>query len=169
MEPFIGTIVMFAGTFAPRNWAFCEGQLLSITQHEALFCVIGTTYGGDGRTSFALPDLRGRVPVHPGQGMGLSPRAVGQRFGEEKVTLTSAQIPAHSHTAYASLVPAEDDNPWHNVLGESTIYTGAVGDLTELNPGLIGHTGDGAAHDNIQPSLCVNFIIALDGIYPSRG
>jgi microcystin-dependent protein len=168
MDPFIGTIVMFGGTFAPRNWAFCEGQLLSITQHQALFSIIGTTYGGDGRTTFALPDLRGRVPVHPGQGTGLSPRAPGQRFGEETVTLTTAQIPAHSHAAYGALVPAEDDKPWNNVLGESTIYTGANSDLMELNPATIGTTGGGAAHDNIQPSLCVNFIIALYGAYPSR-
>lgn len=168
MDPFIGTIVMFGGTFAPRNWAFCEGQLLSITQHQALFSIIGTTYGGDGRTTFALPDLRGRVPVHPGQGPGLSPRVPGQKFGEETVTLTKAQMPAHSHAVYGAFVPAENDNPWNTVLGESTIYTGANGDLIQLNAASVGPTGDGAAHDNIQPSLCVNFIIALEGTYPSR-
>lgn len=172
MEPFIGQIIMFAGTFAPRGWAFCNGQLLPISQNTALFSILGTTYGGDGRTTFGLPDLRGRVPMHFGSGPGLTPRSLGQKAGTEEITLGIDQIPSHNHVANA-VEPAGDSNDaqnnfWADDAGVSsgTYHTGPAN--TTMNPGAISHVGGSQSHTNVQPFQCVNFIIALVGIYPSR-
>ena len=172
MDPFIGQIIMFAGNFAPQGWALCDGQLLPISQNSALFAILGTTYGGDGRVSFALPDLRGRVPVHPGQGPGLSPYALGQKAGAENVTLNITQIPGHTHafTPGCSTDPPNSNSP-ENAVPAPPEGVQAYG--TEANAamraGSSSSTGGSQPHDNIQPYNCVNFIIALQGIFPSRG
>lgn len=171
-DQFLGEIRMFIGNFAPLGWALCDGQLLAITSNTALFSLIGTTYGGDGRTTFALPDLRGRFPMHPGMGPGLSPRSLGQRGGQESVTLTEMQMPAHTHTANASSADADQVSPTGNVwaaepAGSTALYHNAAPN-TSMNPQAIGVAGGNHSHDNMSPFLCVNFIIALEGIYPSR-
>jgi microcystin-dependent protein len=168
-EPFIGEIKMFAGNFAPRNWAFCDGQLLAISQYDALFSLLGTTYGGDGRTTFGLPDLRGRLPIHMGSGPGLSTRPIGQKSGQETVSLTAAQVPAHTHQMMATEDAGETTDPSGQVLAQATddIYSTASPD-TSMASAAISASGGSQPHDNIQPFLCIHFIIALFGIYPSR-
>jgi microcystin-dependent protein len=168
-EPFIGEIIMFGGNFAPRGWAFCQGQLLSIAQNTALFSILGTTYGGNGQTTFALPDMRGRYPMQPGQGPGLSPRTLGEQGGTETVTLISTQMPAHNHTLNASAEEAGAKNPNGMVLATTTApaYIASPIDTT-LNPAAIGVAGGSQPHNNMSPFLCVNFLIALEGIFPSR-
>ena len=174
-EPYIGQIIMFAGDFAPKGWQFCQGQLLSIAQNSALFSILGTTYGGDGRTTFALPDLRGRVPIQPGQGPGLSAYGLGQAAGQENVTLLIPNIPAHNHTLTA-----------HNGQGDSASPEGALPAMvvdpntqqaltafsttpnTTMASASVSLAGGSQPHTNVQPYLCINFIIAIEGIYPSR-
>ena len=171
MEGVIGIIWMFAGNFAPRHWALCDGILLSISQYTALFSILGTTYGGDGRTTFALPDLRGRVPIHAGSGPGLTPRLLGQRTGAETVTLTTQQIPSHSHTTAVAVSGEQGEETTAN----GQILANNAGAFNEdASPGQFlggvtsGNTGGNLAHDNMQPSQIVNFVICLAGIYPSR-
>lgn len=168
-EPFIGEIRMFAGNFAPRGWQFCQGQLLSIAQNSALFSILGTTYGGNGMTTFALPDLRGRVPLGPGQGLGLSPRTLGEQGGVETVTLISTQIPAHTHALNASSATPTTADPGGALLptGASRIYAGGA-PSAQLSPTSIGVAGGSQPHQNMQPFLAMNYIIAVEGIYPSR-
>lgn len=165
--PFIAQISMFGGNFAPRNWAFCSGQILSIAQNTALFSLLGTTYGGNGTTTFALPDLRGRVPIHPGQGPGLSNYSLGQQAGQENVTLITTQIPAHNHSLNANNGASNDTIPNGAFLSEGAIYTTNAANAP-MNAASIGPTGGNQPHTNIQPYLCVNFIIAQFGIFPSR-
>ena len=151
-EPFVGEIRMFAGNFAPRGWAFCDGQLLAVSQNDALFSLLGTIYGGDGRTTFGLPDLRGRIPIHAGTGPGLSPRRLGAKGGAENVTLTVNQMPSHNHGLRASADPTTTPNPQDSVLGEATadrIYASS-GDVT-LNNLSISNVGGSQAHNNMQP------------------
>ena len=169
-EPFIAEIRIFAGNFAPRGWAFCTGQLLPISQNTALFSLIGTTYGGDGRTTTALPNLQGRAPVHPGRGPGLTSRRLGQRGGVEDVTLTEAQMPNHNHTVNASGRPVNAQNPttstyWGN--GNSQ-YASASSNIVAMASNMLTNTGGSQAHNNMQPYIAINFIIALVGLYPSR-
>jgi microcystin-dependent protein len=172
-EPFVGEIRMFAGNFAPRAWAFCNGTLLAISQNQALFSLLGTNYGGDGRTTFGLPDLRGRVPMHQGQGPGLTPRFLGQKFGAETVTLTPDQLPSHTHVPEASSDQASADAPQDKVLAKGDaappgrIYT-TDPPAVDMSPAAIANSGASQAHDNTMPFQCVNFIVALQGIYPSR-
>lgn len=168
MEPFIGQIILFAGNFAPRGWTLCDGQLLAISQHQALFSIIGTTYGGDGKTTFALPDLRSRVPIQPGQGPGLSHYQLGERTGSESVTLTTTQIPSHTHQLRASdQDPSGRPDPRNNSLALADIYASAdAGDA--MSPTSIANTGGNQPHTNVQPVLALNFIIAMVGIFPSR-
>lgn len=166
-EPFIGQIVMFAGNFAPRSWAFCSGQILSIAQNTALFAILGTTYGGNGQTTFALPDLRGRVPMHFGQGPGLSNRNLGEMGGQETVTLLQTQMPQHSHQVAASSEDATTGKPGAAVPAAGGAYA-ATSDGTTMSPSMIGPAGGGQPHGNIQPYTVVNFIIALLGVFPSR-
>ena len=170
-EPFVGEIRMFAGNFAPRGWAYCDGQLLAVSQNDALFSLLGTIYGGDGRTTFGLPDMRGRLPIHAGQGPGLSPRRLGAKSGEESVTLTVNQIPSHNHEPFqASTDRGNETNPSGNLVAESPSVTLYLEDpqSANLNSGAVGQTGGSRSHTNLMPYLCVHFIIALFGIYPSR-
>lgn len=171
VEVFLGEIRMFAGNFAPTGWAFCQGQLLPIAQNTALFSLLGTTYGGDGRTTFALPDLRGRVPVGFGQGPGLSYKDLGQQFGTETVTLTTAQMPAHSHTVNAVTSEGNQNLPTNSLPANTKTldkeYSDAASNTT-MKSGMIGITGSSQPVNISQPSLGVNFIIALQGIFPSR-
>jgi microcystin-dependent protein len=156
---------MFAGNFAPAGWMFCEGQLLPISEFETLFNLIGTTYGGDGQSTFALPDLRGRLPVHQGNGFTLA-----ETGGVETVTLTVSQIPAHSHPFLATTDPGNSNDPTGRVIGNQqaiAIYFAALGSDV-LDPRTIGSTGGSQPHDNFQPYLCVDFIISLFGIFPSQ-
>ena len=177
-EPFIGEIIMFAGNFAPRGWALCQGQILSIAQNTALFSILGTTYGGNGQTTFALPDLRGRVPVSQGQGPGLSNYSLGQQAGTESTTLTAAQMPAHNHGLSASTTggQANSANPTNNSLGigkvpssnETINLYNSNAPNVPMNALSVGLAGSSQPLSIIQPYLCINFIIALEGIFPSR-
>jgi microcystin-dependent protein len=171
-EPFLGEIRMFAGNFAPRGWAFCDGQILPISQYQSLYSLLGTTYGGDGRTTFALPDLRGRVPLHPGTGAGLSTRRLGERSGTETVTLGVTQMPGHSHAAtlQASSLPGNTSAPGGNLpaAGRNFYSTGAANVAMDGAGVTVGSAGGGQSHPNMQPYLGINYIIALQGLYPSR-
>jgi microcystin-dependent protein len=177
MEPFIGQIVMFGGNFAPRSWALCDGALLSISQWQALFSILGTTYGGDGRTTFGLPDLRGRVAIHPGNGPGLTPRNLGQRGGSETNTLNQLQLPSHTHAATGTVNlgtasnAASGNGAFLPISTGANFYSTAAG-AAQMNAGAVsvnvGNTGSNQSVNNIQPFQCVNFIIALQGVFPSR-
>jgi microcystin-dependent protein len=172
-EPYVGEIRMFAGNFAPQGWAFCDGQLLAVNQNDALFSLLGTIYGGDGRTTFGLPDLRGRIPVHAGAGPGLSPRNVGAKGGDEKVTLTVNQLSSHNHAARGTDEQADSSEPGGRVLAQSAgivqMFTATQGTVAkDLNAASLPNVGGSQSHTNLMPFLCVNFIIALFGIYPSR-
>lgn len=167
-EPFIAEIRIFAGNFAPRGWAFCNGQLLPISQNTALFSLIGTTYGGDGRTTTALPNLQGRAPMHPGRGPGLTARRLGQRGGVETVTLTEAQMANHNHTLEASFEDGLSLNAQDNWLGRGTDMYHSPSNLAAMDDNLLPNAGGSEAHNNMQPFLVMNFIIALVGLYPSR-
>jgi microcystin-dependent protein len=179
MDSFLGEIKMFGGNFAPRGWAFCNGQLLDINQNTALFSLLGTTYGGNGQTNFALPNLQGRLPMHFGSGQGLSNRSLGEAGGSEAVTLSLNQLPTHNHSLQI---------PFKNAAGTTDNPSGAVaalaqdaggnnypiyskeapdGQMAPL-PSAVGPSGNNQGHDNMPPFQCVSFIIALEGIYPSR-
>lgn len=170
-DPYTGEIRMFAGSFAPVGWAMCDGQLLAVSQNDALFSLFGTTYGGDGRTTFGLPDLRGRVPIHTGTGPGLTPRALGSAGGAEAVTVTTDQLPSHTHQMQASDDTNVVADPSGAVLGHpvNNVYRSPFGTPNfELDKSTLGQAGGGSSHSNLAPTLCVNFIVALYGIYPSR-
>lgn len=177
-EPFIAEIKIFAGNFAPRGWAFCNGQLLPIAQNVALFSLIGTTYGGDGRTTTALPDLEGRAPMHPGNGPGLTNRPLGDRGGSEETTLMAANMPQHSHSLRATDAPASTHAPGDDAASASTLARSQGGSAyfdsspdASLNESMLGPAGkpNGAdPHNIVQPFLTLNFIIALVGLFPSR-
>jgi microcystin-dependent protein len=162
--PYVGEIRMFAGNFAPAGWMFCEGQLLPISENETLFQLIGTTYGGDGESTFQLPDLRGRLPVHQGNSFTLA--EIG---GVEDVTLTTAQIPSHNHAFLGANAVGNDPNPANNVLAESSVISlyQSASPTTPMAPGSVSLVGGSQPHTNFQPYLCVNFIISLFGIFPS--
>lgn len=171
-EPYIGQIIIFAGNFTITGYAMCNGQLLSIAQNTALFSILGTTYGGDGVVTFALPDLRGRVPVHFGTGPGLSPYALGQMSGTEEVTLLTSQLPPHNHTLNVNSGLADSGNPANNILatesvGGALVYSNASPNAV-MNIAAIGATGSGLPVNNLQPYLALNFLIALYGIFPSH-
>lgn len=164
MEQYIGEIRLFGGNFAPRGWAFCHGQLLSISQYDALFTLIGTTYGGDGQTTFALPDLRGRIPLHPS-----AAHPLGQRGGTETVTLTRSQLPSHSHTAGAQVDAGTQTSPAGAVWSQSnTNAYAAVNANAAMSASAITTAGGSQPHDNMMPFLALNFIISLEGIFPSQ-
>jgi microcystin-dependent protein len=171
-DPYIGEVRMFGGNFAPRGWSFCDGSLLSISEYETLYTLLGTTYGGDGQTTFGVPDLRGRLPIHAGAAPGGSTYTLGESAGSETVTLTTAQLAAHSHALMASASPADGADPTSNVLAGSdsqNFYGPANPDkAAAMNPGFVTSTGGSQPHDNMQPYLCVTFIIATEGIYPSQ-
>lgn len=170
-EPFLGEIRMFAGNYAPRHWALCDGQLLPVINNEALFSLFGTRYGGDGRTTFGLPDLRGRLPMHQGQGPGLTSRQIGQRFGVEAVTLKVDEIPPHSHPMIASSNNATSNDPAGNVLANTAgekFYHTDTSKIRKLLSGAVANSGTNASHYNLMPSICLNFIVAVFGTYPPR-
>ena len=180
MEPLIATIILFAGNFAPRGYSYCDGQLLPISQNSALFSLLGTTYGGDGRTTFGLPDCRGRVVLGPRRGAGLSDYRLGQRGGAETVILNQTQIPSHTHAAVGTVkcnfspgTPATTGNPLNGNFANSTsqTYNTSVSDknMAADNVGVtVGNTGGSLAHTNMQPYIAMNYIIAMTGIFPSR-
>lgn len=163
-QPYVGEIRMFAGNFAPAGWMFCEGQLLPISENETLFQLIGTTYGGDGESTFALPDLRGRVPIHQGNGFILA-----ETGGAEEITLTVSQIPAHSHPMLAAAVTGDQITPGGNLPASSFNVTPYINDAPSgnFNAGAVSAVGGSQPHTNFQPYLCVDFIISLFGIFPS--
>jgi microcystin-dependent protein len=164
-QPYVGEIRMFAGNFPPSGWMFCEGQLLPISENETLFQLIGTTYGGDGQSTFGLPDLRGRIPIHQGNGFILA-----ETGGAEEITLTVQQIPAHTHPFMASTAGATSTSPTNQVIaqsGQRAVYTEDV-TTTNLAPTAISPVGGSQPHTNFQPYLCIDFIISLFGIFPSQ-
>lgn len=170
--PYIGEIRMFAGNFAPVGWEFCNGQLLPIAENDALFNLIGTTYGGDGENTFALPDLRGRLPLHFGQGPGLSNYILAEAAGSEAVTLTGQQIPNHTHTMFANSATGTEASPQNHVLastaaGDAYFSSQNLPGLTELGQSALQSAGGSQPHNNMAPYLAISFIISLYGIYPS--
>ena len=161
---------MFAGNFAPRGWAFCDGQLLEISQNDALFSLFGTNYGGDGRTTFGLPDLRGRVPIHYGSGPGLTNRNLGSKSGSETVTVNSNQLAQHTHTFQSSLDLATEITPEAQVPAQSPtndIYGPNMAPIVNMASSSISSVGGSQSHSNIMPFQCIHFIVALAGVYPS--
>lgn len=168
-QPYVGELRIFAGNFAPAGWMFCEGQLLPISENETLFQLIGTTYGGDGQSTFGLPDLRGRLPIHQGTGGG-STYTLAQTGGAEEVTLSINQLPSHSHPMLGASGNGTQANPKNNVLASSTLvklYSGEAAD-TALSATAITSIGGSLPHTNLQPYLCLNYIISLFGIFPSQ-
>jgi len=171
-NPFLAEIVMFGGSFAPRSWSFTDGQILAIASHSALFSLLGTIYGGDGRTSFALPDLRSRSPLHPGNGPGLSATRLGQKGGAEQFTLTTSQMPPHSHSMFAERGPASASSPENAMIASHPDnafkpYNSGNGEFTMASQSL-GNTGGGQPVYKVSPFTAVNFIIAMQGVFPSR-
>ncbi len=172
-EPFVAEIRIFAGNFAPRSWAFCNGQLLPVSQNTALFSLVGTTYGGDGRTTFGLPNLQGRAPMHPGRGPGLTDRRLGEHGGVETVTLSEDQMPNHTHTLRATAENGEQGSLTSAVTlararGGAPYQSSTSANLVDMDARSLPNTGGSQAHNNLQPYLTLNFIIALEGLYPSR-
>ena len=172
-DAMIGTIAMFGGNFAPRGWALCQGQILSIAQNTALFSLLGTTYGGNGQTTFALPDLRGRFPINPGQGPGLSNISLGEQAGTQSVTLLLTSLPAHNHTVGCDPTGSSSLIPTANVPGLSDDRSAAINNYSsnpptaQMNQATLGLAGGGTPFSNLNPFLGINFIICMEGIYPS--
>jgi microcystin-dependent protein len=170
-DPFVAEIRIFPFNFAPKGWAFCNGQIMPISQNTALFSLLGTYYGGDGKSNFALPNQQGSAPMHPGQGPGLSLHDLGEQGGSETVTLLQSEIPAHSHSLIASLSDGNSQSPVGQLpaagVGGITMYA-SPGQVTSLAPGALAPTGGSAPHNNLQPYLTFNFCIALQGIFPPR-
>ena len=164
-EPFLGEVRMFGFNFPPRGWALCDGQILPINQNQALFSLLGTTYGGDGRTTFALPDLRGRVPVHIDGAAGFS---WGQRAGEEAHVLSTAEIPSHDHRLQATAEDGDQPIPAGASIAALNTGYGPLTDAVDLAPATLADAGQGAGHPNMQPYLTISFCIALVGLFPSR-
>ncbi len=174
-DQFLGEIRIVPFNFAPKGWAACNGQLMPISQNTALFSLLGTTYGGNGMTNFALPNLQGVSPMHWGQGPGLSQRSLGESGGEQAVTLVPAQIPAHNHTAQGLNARATQSDPTNAVWAQQQIgrqplpaYSTNAGTSPQMSPAALGVSGGGQPHNNLMPYLTLTFVIALQGIYPSR-
>lgn len=171
-DPFVAEIRIFPFNFAPTGWAWCDGQLMPISQNTALFSLLGTTYGGDGKTTFALPDLQGRAPMHPGQGQGLSLRHLGESAGSETVTLFTSEIPAHAHTMRAALDTADTQSPSpaRSMARSSNgfAYQNTITNLVSLAPEALAPAGGSTPHNNMQPYLTFYFNIALQGVFPPR-
>ncbi|HEU4743284.1 MAG TPA: tail fiber protein [Meiothermus sp.] len=169
-DPFVAEIRIFAGNFAPTGWALCNGQLMPISQNTALFSLVGTNYGGDGRTTFGLPNLQGRAPMMWGQGTGLTLRDIGEAGGEETVTLLQSQIPSHNHVVQAVNDLADSSNPSGSLARATNLQVyAAAAPNAALSPQAIGLAGNNQPHNNLQPYLVLTFIIALQGIFPPRG
>jgi microcystin-dependent protein len=170
MDPFVAEIRIFPFNFAPKGWAFCDGQILPLSQNTALFSLLGTTYGGDGKSNFALPNMQGNAPMHPGQGPGLSLHDLGETGGSETVTLLESEIPSHSHLIAASQSDGTDQSPANELYaaGVGIGQYAAPGSLTPLSDNAIAPAGGDQPHNNLQPYLTLNFCIALQGVYPPR-
>jgi len=172
MDPFVAEIRIFPFNFAPKGWAFCDGQILPLSQNTALFSLLGTTYGGDGKSNFALPDMQGNAPMHPGKGPGLSLHDLGESGGSETVTLLESEIPSHSHALMASSTNSSKPNPSGNALAKTsgaTPYVPAAGaPLSPFSDQALAPAGGDQPHNNMQPYLTLNFCIALQGVYPPR-
>lgn len=169
-DPFVAEIRIFSFNFAPRGWAFCNGQILPLSQNTALFSLLGTTYGGNGMSNFALPDLQGNVPMHPGQGPGLSLHDLGETGGSETVTLLESEIPAHSHTLSVAGLNSQSTNPTNTVLGRGNpvkVYASG-GSQVAMGTNSIAPSGGGSPHNNMMPYLTMSFCIALQGVFPPR-
>lgn len=167
-DPFVAEIRIFPFNFAPKGWAFCNGQLLPISQNTALFSLLGTTYGGDGKSTFALPDMQGNAPIHAGQGPGLSEYFLGQMSGSETVTLLDSEMPAHSHSLSASTEAGDTNLPAGNFTGSgSSIYAPAA-QLKGMSPQSLAPAGGSLPHNNMMPYLTLNFNIAMQGVFPPR-
>ena len=170
-EPFVGEIRMFGGSFAPAGWAMCQGQSMPISENDTLFNLIGTTYGGDGQETFNLPDLQGRVPLHAGQGPGISQTyQLGEKAGVESVTLTTNQIPIHNHAFLASLDAAGSTDPTNQVIAQTSQIHMFTQDVTnrQMNTSALTPVGGSQPHENLQPYLCITFIISLFGVFPTQ-
>ena len=171
-DPFVAEIRIFPFNFAPKGWAWCDGQLLPLSQNTALFSLLGTTYGGDGKSNFALPNLQGNAPMHPGQGPGLSLHDLGETGGSETVSLLTSEIPSHTHSLLASTSPAAGRDPTNNPLARSrnglAYQTNTAQNLVSMAPQAISTAGGNQPHNNMQPYLTLNFCIALQGVYPPR-
>jgi microcystin-dependent protein len=172
MDPFVAEIRIFGFNFAPKGWAFCDGQILPLSQNTALFSLLGTTYGGDGKSNFALPDLQGRAPMHPGQGPGLSLHDLGETGGSDTVTLLESEIPSHNHGVFGSNTNSNQQTPVGNFHAGSTQnhrYAAAANNPNvNMNDGVIAPAGGDQPHNNLSPYLTLNFCIALQGVYPPR-
>jgi microcystin-dependent protein len=173
MDPFVAEIRIFPFNFAPKGWAFCDGQILPLSQNTALFSLLGTTYGGDGKSNFALPNMQGNAPMHPGQGPGLSLHDLGETGGSETVSLLQSEIPSHPHSLMATGQPGEDPAPGPTeAIARSTganLYQSNAGQsVVQLAPTAAGLAGNDQPHNNMQPYLTLNFNIALQGVYPPR-
>jgi microcystin-dependent protein len=170
-QPFIGEIRMFAGSFAPAGWAFCDGQLMPISENDALFTLIGTTYGGDGQETFALPNLQSRVPIHTGQGPGITQNyQLGEQAGVESVTLTTNQTPVHNHAFLASTAAGGSNTPTDNVVASPSVTKlyRLTSPSDPLASGMIGQTGGSQPHENLMPYIAINHIISLFGVFPHQ-
>lgn len=170
-DPFVSEIRIFSFNFAPKGWAFCNGQILPLSQNTALFSLLGTTYGGNGSSNFALPDMQGRAPMHPGQGQGLSLHDLGETGGSETVTLIESEIPAHSHTLSVASLNSQSTAPTNNSLGRGNpvkVYTSG-GTAVTMGTNSILPTGGSLPHNNMMPYLTMSFCIALQGVFPPRG
>lgn len=171
-DPFVGEIRIFPFNFAPRGWAFCDGQLLPLSQNTALFSLLGTNYGGNGKSNFALPDLQGRAPMHPGQGPGLSLHDLGETGGSETVSLLESEIPSHNHALRVDGAdPGEDRTPGGEYFARSTggnLFSDPAGNLIQMSPDALSPSGGDQPHNNMQPYLTLNFCIALQGVFPPR-
>ncbi len=167
-EPFLAEVRIVGFNFAPRGWAFCDGQILPINQNQSLYSLLGTTYGGDGRTSFALPDIRGRVPIHVGQSDGGTEHREGQKSGEETHTLAGNEMPQHTHVLSGTSVAADSTTPQGRLLGTTSGLYHAPQNLINMGSSSIANVGGGQAHENMQPYIAVNYCIALRGLFPSR-
>ena len=170
-QPFVGEIRMFGGNFAPAGWAFCQGQLMAISQNDTLFNLIGTTYGGDGQTTFALPDLQGRVPIHNGTNPGSGTNyQLGEKAGVEAVTLTTNQIPIHTHAFLGSQDIAQNPQPTDSMVAQSATVQLFISDVASspLDAQMLGAVGGSQPHENLQPYLCVSFILSLFGVFPHQ-
>jgi microcystin-dependent protein len=172
-NPFVAEIRIFAGNFAPRGWATCDGQILAISQNTALFSLLGTTYGGNGTSNFALPNLQGSAPMHAGQGPGLSLRDLGETGGEQNVTLLQTEMPSHTHVPACNSAVGTQATPNNNVWSESGVrgvkmYTASNANLAQMNFGATAPAGGGLPHNNMPPYLVLTFIIALQGVFPPR-
>jgi microcystin-dependent protein len=170
MDPFVAEIRIFPFNFAPKGWAFCDGQILPLSQNTALFSLLGTTYGGDGKSNFALPNMQGNVPMHPGQGPGLSLHDLGETGGSDTVSLLESEIPSHSHALMASQSDATDQSPANEefAAGVGIGTYAAPGALVQLSSNGVAPAGGDQPHNNLQPYLTLNFCIALQGVYPPR-